>query len=190
MFQIQYANQYNFDVVYGDRNFCVDMALWTCGCCKFRLDQLPCEHALVVVRRTTYEVYDLCSPYYSKDYWYESYKGVVHPLPHITQWSILEHISAFKLMPPDVWTTIGRRKKLRIPSVEKPTQAKCSLCRESGHNRSTCQNPISLHPTTESFATYSTNPLSQCVSNIGSWFVHNSKSFIFNIFLPFTFINF
>ncbi|KAL5551852.1 hypothetical protein UlMin_002028 [Ulmus minor] len=58
--------------------------------------------------------YDLCSPYYSKDYWYELYKGVVHPLPHITQWSIPEHISAFKIMIPDVRTTIGRRKKRRI----------------------------------------------------------------------------
>ena len=102
MFQIQYADQYNFDVINGDWNFCVDMALWTCGCRMFQLDQLPCEHALVVARRTAYETYDLCSPYYSKDYWYESYKGVVHPLPHITQWSILKHISTFKLMSPDV----------------------------------------------------------------------------------------
>ncbi|KAL5544652.1 hypothetical protein UlMin_008436 [Ulmus minor] len=56
---IQYADQYNFDVIDGDRNFCVDMALWTCGCRKFQLDQLPCEHILVVVRRTMYEVYKL-----------------------------------------------------------------------------------------------------------------------------------
>ncbi|KAL5576595.1 hypothetical protein UlMin_018294 [Ulmus minor] len=81
---IQYTDQYNFDVIDGDRNFCVDVALWTCGCRKFQLDQLPCEHALVVARRTAYEAYDLCSSYYSKDYGYDSYKGVVHPLPHIT----------------------------------------------------------------------------------------------------------
>ncbi|KAL5563377.1 hypothetical protein UlMin_033124 [Ulmus minor] len=132
----------------GDKNGVVNLDRRTCSCrhfqleqlpCAhamiairhrkrdFQLDQLPCEHALVVARRTTYEAYDLCSLYYSKDYWYESYKGVVHPLPHITQWSILEHISAFKLMPPDVRTTIGRRKKRRIPSVgEEPTQAKCN----------------------------------------------------------------
>ncbi|KAL5583420.1 hypothetical protein UlMin_015862 [Ulmus minor] len=83
-------------------SFCVDMALWTCGCRMFQFDQLPCEHALVIARRTAYEAYDFCSPYYSKEHWFESYKGVVHPLPHITQWSILEHISAFKLNLPDV----------------------------------------------------------------------------------------
>ena len=94
MYQIQYADQYNFDVINGDRSFCVDMALWTGGCCMFQLDQLPCEHALVVARRIAYEVYEFCSPYYSKEYWYESYKGVVHPLPDITQWFFPEHISA------------------------------------------------------------------------------------------------
>ncbi|KAL5574375.1 hypothetical protein UlMin_023972 [Ulmus minor] len=40
------ADQYTFDVVDGDRNYCVDMALWTCTCQKFQLDQLPCDHVL------------------------------------------------------------------------------------------------------------------------------------------------
>ncbi|KAL5574090.1 hypothetical protein UlMin_023687 [Ulmus minor] len=46
------ADQYTFDVVDGDRNYCVDMALWTCTCRKFQLDQLPCDHVLAVVRKT------------------------------------------------------------------------------------------------------------------------------------------
>ena len=68
MLQLQYANQYNFDVIGGDQNFCADMAIWMCTCCKFQLDQLSCEHPLVVVRRSTYEAYNLCSLYYSRDY--------------------------------------------------------------------------------------------------------------------------
>ena len=114
-------------MINGDQNFCVDMDLWTCSYRKFQLDQLPCEHALVVVRRIGYEAYDLCSLYYSRDDWYDLYRGVVNPLPHITQWSILEHISNFKLMPPNVHTMVGRRKKRRNLSVgEEPTHAKCS----------------------------------------------------------------
>ena len=76
-------------------------------------------------------MYDLCSPYYCTNYWYELYRGIVNLLPHITQWSIPEHISSFKLMPPNVQTTIGKRKKRMIPSVgEELTQAKRSRCRE------------------------------------------------------------
>ncbi|KAL5560476.1 hypothetical protein UlMin_036687 [Ulmus minor] len=69
------ANQYTFDVVDGDRNYCVDMALWTCTCRKFQLDQLPCDHVLAVVRKTPYQAYDLCSLYYTREFWHETYRG-------------------------------------------------------------------------------------------------------------------
>ncbi|KAL5565694.1 hypothetical protein UlMin_028858 [Ulmus minor] len=62
------ADQYTFDVVDGDRNYCVDIALWICTCRKFQLDQLPCDHVLAVVRKTPYEAYDLCSLYYSREF--------------------------------------------------------------------------------------------------------------------------
>ncbi|KAL5560647.1 hypothetical protein UlMin_036858 [Ulmus minor] len=161
-----YADEYNFDVIDGDQNFCVDMALWTCTCGKFQLDQLPCEHVLVVVRKSAYEAYDLCSPFYSREYWYESYSGVINPLPHITSWCIPEDVSSFKIMPPDVRTSAGRRRKRRIPSVgEEQSQPKCSRCRESGHNRATCQNPIALHPSGQTFTACSTNPSFQGASS-------------------------
>ncbi|KAL5570617.1 hypothetical protein UlMin_027192 [Ulmus minor] len=67
------ADQYTFDVVDGDRNYCVDMALWTCTCRKFQLDQLPCDHVLAVVRKTPYQAYDLCSLYYTREFWHETY---------------------------------------------------------------------------------------------------------------------
>ncbi|KAL5572818.1 hypothetical protein UlMin_022415 [Ulmus minor] len=137
------------------------MALWTCTCRKFQLDQLPCDHVLVVVRKIAYEGYNLCSPYYLRDYWYESYNGVVHHMPHITSWSIPERISSFKLSPHDVRTSCGRRKKKRIPSLgEELSQPKCSQCEKRGHNRATCQNPIALYPCGQTFTTYSTNPSS------------------------------
>ncbi|KAL5568403.1 hypothetical protein UlMin_024978 [Ulmus minor] len=60
------ADQYTFDVLDGDHNYCVDMALWTCTCRKFQLDQLPCDHVLAVVRKTQYDPYDLCSLYYTR----------------------------------------------------------------------------------------------------------------------------
>ncbi|KAL5580372.1 hypothetical protein UlMin_012814 [Ulmus minor] len=91
------ADQYTFDVVDGDRNYCVDMALWTCTCRKFQLDQLPCDHVLAVVQKTPYEAYDLCSLYYTREFWHETYRGVISPIPHISSWSIPQQISDFDL---------------------------------------------------------------------------------------------
>ncbi|KAL5537906.1 hypothetical protein UlMin_045824 [Ulmus minor] len=140
------ADQYTFDVVDGNRNYCVDMALWTCTCRKFQLDQLPCDHVLAVVRKTPYEAYDLCSLYYTREFWHETYRG----------------ISEFELQPPDVRTVAGRRRKRRLPSMgeELPTP-KCSHCKERGHNRATCQNPIALHPTDEASCSGSNLPTHQ-----------------------------
>ncbi|KAL5580370.1 hypothetical protein UlMin_012812 [Ulmus minor] len=100
--QVICADQYTFDVVDGDRNYCVDMALWTCTCRKFQLDQLPCDHVLAVVRKTPYQAYDLCSLYYTREFWHETYRGVIIPIPHISSWSIPQQISDFDLHPPDV----------------------------------------------------------------------------------------
>ncbi|KAL5578710.1 hypothetical protein UlMin_011152 [Ulmus minor] len=78
------ADQYTFDVVDSDRNYCVDMALWTCTCRKFQLDQLPCDHLLAVVQKTPYQAYDLCSLYYTREFLHETYRGVISPIPHIS----------------------------------------------------------------------------------------------------------
>ncbi|KAL5576418.1 hypothetical protein UlMin_018117 [Ulmus minor] len=91
------ADQYMFNVLDGDRNYCVDMALWTCTCRKFQLDQLPCDHVLAIIRKTPYEAYDLCSLYYTREFWHETYSGVIQPVPHISSWSVPPHISSFDL---------------------------------------------------------------------------------------------
>ena len=99
------------------------MALWTCTCRKFQLDQLPCDHVLAVVRKTPYQAYDLCSLYYTREFWHETYRGVISPIPHISSWTIPQQISEFELQPPDVRTVAGRRRKRRLPSIgeELPT---------------------------------------------------------------------
>ncbi|KAL5554646.1 hypothetical protein UlMin_042047 [Ulmus minor] len=156
------ADQYMFDVVDGDRNYCVDMALWMCTCQKFQLDQLPCDHVLAVVRKTPYQAYDLCSLYYTREFWHETYRGVISPIPHISSWSIPQQISDFDLQPPDVQTVTRRRRKRRVPSIgeELPTP-KCSRCKERGHNHATCQNPIALHPANQAECPNSTLPTHQ-----------------------------
>ena len=65
---------------------------------------------LAVVRKTPYQEYDLCSLYYTMEFWHETYRGVISPIPHISSWTIPEQISEFELQPPDVRTVAGRRR--------------------------------------------------------------------------------
>ncbi|KAL5568497.1 hypothetical protein UlMin_025072 [Ulmus minor] len=118
--------------------------------------------AMGVIRKTPYEAYDLCSLYYTREFWHETYRGVINPIPHISSWTTPQQISEFELQPPDVRTVAGRRRKRRLPSMgeELPTP-KCSRCKERGHNRATCQNPIALHPTDEAGCSGSNLPTHQ-----------------------------
>ena len=51
----------------------------TYSCREFQLDQLPCEHALVVCRyRETWFVYDMCSRYYSNESWVAAYTKTIY----------------------------------------------------------------------------------------------------------------
>ncbi|KAL5556575.1 hypothetical protein UlMin_038811 [Ulmus minor] len=106
--------------------------------------------------------YDLCSLYYTREFWHETYRGVINHIPHISSWTTPQQISEFELQPPDVRTVVGRRRKRRLPSMgeELPTP-KCSRCKERGHNRATCQNPIALHPTDEAGCSGSNLPTHQ-----------------------------
>ncbi|KAL5567471.1 hypothetical protein UlMin_024046 [Ulmus minor] len=124
--------------------------------------QLPCDHVLAVVRKTPYQAYDLCSLYYTREFWHETYRCVISPIPHISSWSIPQQIFHFDLQPLDVRIVAGRRRKQRVPSIgEELSTPKCSRCKERGHNRATCQNPIALHPADQAECPGSTLPTHQ-----------------------------
>ncbi|KAL5537914.1 hypothetical protein UlMin_043714 [Ulmus minor] len=74
-----------------------------------------------LVRKTQYDPYDLCSLYYTREFWCETYRGVIQPIPHISSWVVPPPISTFQLNPPDVRTVAGRRRKRRLPSMENKT---------------------------------------------------------------------
>ena len=70
---------YEFIVKNGDLDGHVNILEKTYSCQEFQLDQLPCEHALVVCRyRETLSVYDMCSHYYSNESWVAAYAETIY----------------------------------------------------------------------------------------------------------------
>ncbi|KAL5557126.1 hypothetical protein UlMin_039362 [Ulmus minor] len=100
-----------------DKNGVVDLQAWTYSCRRFQLEQLPCVHAMIAIRHMRGDVYDFCSDYYLSKRWKATYAGVVYPLPHQADWVVPNEIRENKLLPPDVRSVSGCRKKHRILSV-------------------------------------------------------------------------
>ena len=62
---VKRSNDEIFNVFQDENPEIVDLKERACTCNKFQLDQLPCEHALAVLRELNQEPYTYCSPYYT-----------------------------------------------------------------------------------------------------------------------------
>ena len=135
-----------FVVKDGKRNGIVDIPGKSCSCQKFDMRQLPCPHALAVCRQVRFQYQTLCSRYYTTECLLRAYSEPVNPVGHPLDWIVPEELRAADIQPPIVRRQSGRRRKNRILSQgEAPTKNVCSRCKQHGHNRQTCRNPIPLH---------------------------------------------
>lgn len=137
---------YQFNVGCGDARGVVDLVSKTCSCKVWDIDQMPCVHAIAACRERTYMLNTLWSPYYTTEMLLIAYAEAIIPLPNEKDWDIVEGSNV--LLPPSSRRPGGRPRKRRVPSSGEATKKRiCSRCKQDGHNRQTCKNPIALHPT-------------------------------------------
>ncbi|XP_031737041.1 uncharacterized protein LOC105434626 [Cucumis sativus] len=135
---------YLFHVKDLDKEEVVNLHTQECTCKEFQAEQLPCAHVIAVARDRNINVYSLCANYYTNECLLAAYSEAVYPVGNQSEWKTSEEYVHMTVLPPKVVKRVGRPKKNRIPSVgEAPKLHKCGRCKETGHNRLTCTNPIS-----------------------------------------------
>ena len=135
---------YQFHVKDLDKEEVVNLDTQECTCKEFQAEQLPCAHALAVVRDCNINVYSLCANYYTNECLLAAYTEAVYPIGDQLEWKTSEEYVHMTVLPPKVVKRVGWRKKKRISSVgEVPKLQKCGWCKEICNNRLTCTNPIS-----------------------------------------------
>ncbi|XP_075076643.1 uncharacterized protein LOC142163272 [Nicotiana tabacum] len=87
-------------VIDGVKRYIMCLESKKCSCGQFQLDELPCAHALAVLRHKneTYENY--CSPYYTRESLLSTYEIPVNPLPDESKWNVPQHITDEVVNPP------------------------------------------------------------------------------------------
>ncbi|XP_062119220.1 uncharacterized protein LOC133832967 [Humulus lupulus] len=55
----------------------VDLNSRTCACNRFQMDQLPCAHAIAILKEMNHDPYQYYSPYYSKESMVATYQEIV-----------------------------------------------------------------------------------------------------------------
>lgn len=157
-----------YEVVHWDHRFTVNLGQKTCCCRYWQLSDLPCPHAISCIYFKTHELGEYIAPCYSVLEFRKTYAYYLQPVEGMHSWPISERpkpiASPYVRMP-------GRPKKERKrESTEKPkptrisklgTVISCRICKQIGHNMSTCERRNGVPQPSGPPRSASSNPISR-----------------------------
>ncbi|KOM37256.1 hypothetical protein LR48_Vigan03g063700 [Vigna angularis] len=140
LFEIRHVSQV------GDK-FIVDIDKVECTCRKWAISGIPCCHALAVMKFRNLDADDFIPVCFRKSTYQEIYSSIVYPVNCQNMWEITPYND---VLPPKKRILPGRpKKKRRLQEwelVKDETRMRkggmhkrCGICKELGHNRTSCQ---------------------------------------------------
>ena len=117
----------------------INLARKTCTCEKLKIYKLPCSHILAVCRYRSLSYNDFVDNSFRTTEWKSSYQKTFKPIPDPAYWS--PYMGPKIVADPSQKRSTGRPKSTRIHNEmdQRPRgKVKCSLCKQEGHNRTTC----------------------------------------------------
>ncbi|KAM6598625.1 hypothetical protein CsatA_018234 [Cannabis sativa] len=134
------ANQNLFEVIDEDRTRIVNLKERTCTCNRFQKDEMPCNHAVAVMKDLNINTYNYCAQYYTSKAWLQTYEETVYPVGNVREWELPEFFEDIIVLPPKERIKSGRPRKRRMAAAwETKKQNKCGKCGQKGHNKKTCR---------------------------------------------------
>ncbi|XP_050207761.1 uncharacterized protein LOC126657160 [Mercurialis annua] len=96
--------------------FIVDLKERTCTCRSFQIDEVPCPHAMAILKELYQDPYKFCSTYYTKETILKAYVETIYTMPDKSLWNVPEAVAQKIVNPSEGRTKSGRPKKQRISS--------------------------------------------------------------------------
>ncbi|PHU30713.1 hypothetical protein BC332_02806 [Capsicum chinense] len=125
----------------------------TCSCQKFDLVKMSCKHAMATLL-AKYEngedygnsIYDYSSPIYKAEICLLAYSEAINVVLSEAEWTVPQELVNTKISPPPYDPKLRRKKVKRTKGVGETFKSKrrnrCSICKKSGHKRTTCRMGI------------------------------------------------
>ncbi|KAL3529235.1 hypothetical protein ACH5RR_008557 [Cinchona calisaya] len=142
------------EVTYYNKHFVVNVYGRSCTCKEWDLTGIPCEHAYATIMHNGKEAVDYVHPFYTIQFYKKTYKYVIIPILEKNLW--LE-TGELLIEPPELRRRPSRPRKLRRKGPDervdssmvtrRGTVLHCSNCKQAGHNRKTCKQPVNTRQT-------------------------------------------
>ncbi|XP_049349455.1 uncharacterized protein LOC125814026 [Solanum verrucosum] len=87
------SSEFIFSVYEAGRRYIVCLERKVCSCERFQLDEIPCAHAIVVLKeKNVKDMHPYCSDYYKPDALAKTYEIPMVPMPDKEDWSAPEDV--------------------------------------------------------------------------------------------------
>jgi hypothetical protein len=153
--------------------FYVNLLRRSCDCRKWLLTGLPCCHAISCMKNQDMDINEFVPDIFKKDQYAACYAPIIYPANGQNLWERTEYND---LQAPPIRKQPGRPKKKRNKEAGELLRddgqmrrarygIKCSRCKESGHNKSTCKLPPPQQTEGESTQTVNTTNVQASETN-------------------------
>ncbi|KAH0669507.1 hypothetical protein KY289_024000 [Solanum tuberosum] len=127
----------------------VDLLEKSCSCGEYTLIKIPCAHAMAALRlkhgnEYGMSIYEYSSPLYKLEAYLLAYLDSINVVPFESEWCVPEELLSVQILPPLVDTKLGRKRRKCVKGIgenfKSKRRNKCSICKRTGHKRTTCVN--------------------------------------------------
>ncbi|XP_050936277.1 uncharacterized protein LOC127144415 [Cucumis melo] len=127
-----------YQVTNGNQQFIVKLNVGCCSCRVWDVEEIPCTHALAVLRMLNLDTYSYLSEFYYRETLSATYYGCIQLIGSHFDERVVDSVT--KILPPVFKRQAGRPRKQRIPYVDEfSSSARCSNCNRKGYNSRTCK---------------------------------------------------
>jgi hypothetical protein len=131
-----------------DKSYAVNLEDRTCGCRKWDVTGIPCNHAICDIYKSRKHPEDFVHEFFKKPMYLEAYNPVLYPVPGVDCWT---RTDTPDIDPPVFKLSKGRNQtKKRKGQFEPPTPRAtsrmgtitCGNCNRQGDRYTSCDQPL------------------------------------------------
>ncbi|XP_015165535.1 uncharacterized protein [Solanum tuberosum] len=106
------SSEYIFSVYEPGRRYVVCLERKICTCGRFQEDEIPCAHAIAVLKhKNVTNMHPYCFDYYKPDALAKTYEVAMVPMPDKEDWTVPDYVLDEIVLPPRYRRLVGRPRK-------------------------------------------------------------------------------